>query len=104
MNSKFDKLKNYLNKLKKHGICLAFSGGIDSTLLLHLCSDMNILAITFNSDLQTQNEIELTKNLCKKYNVEQIIIKKDIFQNPIILDNPKDRCYHCKKKCYLKRH
>ena len=80
MNSKFDKLKNYLNKLKKHGICHAFSGGIDSTLLLHLCSDMNILAITFNSDLQTQNEIELTKNLCKNTMLNRLLLRKIFFK------------------------
>lgn len=97
MNSKFDELKKYLNHLKEQGLCLAFSGGIDSTLLLYLCREMGILAITFNSNFQTAEEIELSKNLCQKYGVRQIIIEKDVFENPIILDNPKDRCYHCKK-------
>ena len=97
MNNKFDRLQKHLKELEKQGLCLAFSGGIDSTLLLYLCREMNILAITFNSNFQTDEEIELTKNLCKKYGVEQIIIEKDVFENPIILNNPKDRCYHCKK-------
>ena len=97
MNKKFKKLKDYLNNLKEQGLCLAFSGGIDSTLLLYLCKDFDILAITFDSDFQTKEEIELTKDLCKKYGVKQIIIKQNVFENPIILDNPKDRCYHCKK-------
>lgn len=78
-------------------MCLAFSGGIDSTLLLYLCKDFDILAITFNSNFQTKEEIELTKDLCKKYGVKQIIIEQNVFENPIILGNPKDRCYHCKK-------
>lgn len=97
MNSKFEKLQNYLKHLNEQGLCLAFSGGIDSTLLLYLCRKMNILAITFNSNFQTAEEIDLTKNLCQKYGVKQIIIEKDVFENPIILNNPKDRCYHCKK-------
>ena len=97
MNNKLEKLQNYLEHLNEQGLCLAFSGGIDSTLLLYLCQKMNILAITFNSNFQTAEEIELTKNLCKKYGVKQIIIEKDVFENPIILNNPKDRCYHCKK-------
>lgn len=100
MNSKFEKLKVYLNELKKQGLCLAFSGGIDSTLLLYLCRNMDILALTFSSNFQTQEEIELTKTLCQKYSVEQIIIEQDIFQNSIILNNPKDRCYHCKKMLF----
>lgn len=97
MNNKFDKLKIYLNELKEQGLCLAFSGGIDSTLLLYLCKDMNILALTFDSNFQTKEEITSTKELCKKYGVKQIIIKENVFDNLIILDNPKDRCYHCKK-------
>lgn len=97
MNNKFEKLQNYLENLNEQGLCLAFSGGIDSTLLLYLCRKMNILAITFNSNFQTAEEIDLTKKLCKKYGVKQIIIEKDVFENPIILNNPKDRCYHCKK-------
>ena len=83
--------------MKEQGLCLAFSGGIDSTLLLYLCKDFDILAITFNSNFQTKEEIELTKDLCKKYGVKQIIIEQNVFENPIILGNPKDRCYHCKK-------
>jgi len=97
MNSKFEKLKNYLNDFEKQGLCLAFSGGIDSTLLLYLCRNMNILAITFDSDFQTKEEVEQTKSLCKKFGVKQIIIKQNVFDNPLVLDNPKDRCYHCKK-------
>lgn len=97
MKNKFTQLKEYLNNLNEQGLCLAFSGGIDSTLLLYLCKDMNILTITFDSNFQTKEEIEQTKELCKKYGVKQIIIEQNVFENPIILDNPKDRCYHCKK-------
>lgn len=97
MKNKFVELINYLKNLNEQGLCLAFSGGIDSTLLLYLCKDLNILAITFKSNFQTDEEIELTKKLCKKYEVKQIILEQDVFKNPVILDNPRDRCYHCKK-------
>lgn len=97
MKNKFDELKTYLKNLNEQGLCLAFSGGIDSTLLLYLCKDLNTLAVTFKSNFQTDEEIEQTKLLCKKYDVKQIIIEQDVFENPVILDNPKDRCYHCKK-------
>ena len=97
MKNKFDELKTYLKNLNEQGLCLAFSGGIDSTLLLYLCKDLNTLAVTFKSNFQTDEEIEQTKKLCKKYDVKQIIIEQDVFENPVILDNPKDRCYHCKK-------
>lgn len=102
MHNKFDKLSEYLSELEKQGLCLAFSGGIDSTLLLYLCRKINILAVTFKSDFQTEEEINLTKKLCKKYNVEQTIIDIDVLSNPIISKNPKDRCYHCKRMFFEK--
>ena len=100
MHSKFEKLKKYLTELNEQGLCLAFSGGIDSLLLLYLCKEQDILALTFDSGFQTADEIRLTQDLCKKHNIRQRIIKIDIFQNHVILKNPKDRCYHCKKMLF----
>ena len=102
MLSKFKNLQNYLNDLEKQGLCLAFSGGIDSILLLYLCKDLNILAVTLNSNLQTEEEIKFTQEICKSLQVKHIILDIDIFQNPVILSNPKDRCYHCKKMMFEK--
>ncbi len=97
MQKKFNKLKEYLSSLEKQGLCLAFSGGIDSTLLLYLCKDLNVTAVTFTSEFQTEDEIQLTKQLCREYNVKQKIIKFHPLENEILIKNPKDRCYHCKK-------
>ena len=50
MQNKFDNLKKNLLKLKEQGLCLALSGGIDSSLLLYLCKDLGVLVITIHSD------------------------------------------------------
>ena len=100
MYNKFENLKKYLNELNEQGICLAFSGGIDSTLLLYILREMNILTVTFNSNFQTNEEIDFTKKLCKKYGIRQALLNIDVFSNPVILNNPKDRCYHCKKMLF----
>ena len=104
MQNKFEKLQEYLTELKKQGICLAFSGGIDSMLLLYLCkkTDARFIAITFKSGFQSDDETDLTTKLCKEYNVKQIITEYDILSNPVITNNPKDRCYHCKKIMFSK--
>ena len=34
LNQKYDELKSYFTKYKKEGICIVYSGGVDSTLLL----------------------------------------------------------------------
>lgn len=97
MRNKFDKLKQYLKKLDKQGICLAFSGGIDSCALLYLCKDLNVIAVTFKSIFQTEQEIDEAKEFCEFYGIEQKIIEYYPLENNLIKNNPKDRCYYCKK-------
>ena len=100
--NKFESLKNYLKTLKKQGICLAFSGGIDSILLLNLCKDLDVVAITFKSQFQQKKEIEFAKKYCKLLNIKHKIITFDVFEDGVLKTNPKDRCYICKKYFFLK--
>ena len=101
-NNKYDKLKEYLNESGKQGICLAFSGGVDSALLLILCKNLNLTAVTFQSVFQAEEDIEFAKNFCKKYGVKHQIINYNPLEDSIIASNPKDRCYHCKKQIFSK--
>lgn len=64
MNNKFENLKKYLNELNEQGICLAFSGGIDSTLLLYLCREMNLKECGVISPLA---KFEITKQEIRDY-------------------------------------
>ena len=95
MHDKFRKIKEYLTKMQ--GIYLAFSGGTDSTLLLYLCKDLDITAVTFYSVFQTKEEINLTQALCKEYNIKHKLIEFYPLEQQNLKNNPKDRCYHCKK-------
>lgn len=100
MLNKFSNLEKFLKTKEKQGICLAFSGGIDSTLLLYICKDMNITAVTFDSDFQSRDEILQTQELCCNFGVKQKIISVKALKNPLLVNNPKDRCYHCKKMLF----
>lgn len=102
MQNKFEQLKIYLLDLGKQGLYLAFSGGIDSTLLLWLCKDLNVTAVTFNSVFQTEEEIAQTRKICKNYGVKQKIIEYYLLGNNVLKNNPQDRCYHCKKLLFSK--
>ena len=102
MQNKFEDVKLYLENLKKQGLCLAFSGGIDSALLLYLCQDLNITAVTFMSVFQTEEEIDFTKSFCKKYGVPHEIIEFAPLEDAVLKNNPKDRCYLCKKLMFTK--
>lgn len=61
MRGKFAELKKYLTQKNKQGLCLAYSGGVDSSVLLHLCKDLNTVAVTFKSVFQVDEEIKDAK-------------------------------------------
>lgn len=57
---------------------IIFSGGLDSTTLLHEYKDRIALAVTFNyGSNHAKKEIECAKYHCKKLNIEHIIIDLD---------------------------
>ena len=100
MRDKFAELKKYLTQKNKQGLCLAYSGGVDSSVLLHLCKDLNTVAVTFKSVFQVDEEIKDAKKMCNFYGVKHKIIEYYPLEDKIIKNNPKDRCYHCKKLIY----
>lgn len=103
MQNKFLQLSEFFKSREKQGICLAFSGGIDSTLLLYLCKGLeNVQAVTFRSVFQTEEEIELCKQLASKYGVKHVIIDFNPLENSELAQNPKNRCYLCKKIFFSK--
>lgn len=102
MNKKFENLKKDLYEMEKHGICIAFSGGIDSSLLCYLCKDFNHTAVTFSSVFQTDEEIAETVNFTGKYKINHKIINVYPLEDENINKNPKERCYFCKKNFFTK--
>ncbi len=100
---KLDLLETRLAPLRK--VVLAFSGGVDSTLLLAvLCRDPNrkVLAVTARSPTHPQKEQEGARRLVRPFSAEH----REIIGDEIDLDgfrtNPPDRCYHCKKHLFSK--
>ena len=82
---------------------IAFSGGLDSTFLLHVAHDVlqeNVAALTIVSPLTPSREVEETHTLKKLIGVRHIIKEIDNLEDPCIRSNPKDRCYYCKLLIY----
>ena len=103
MQSKFLQLAEFLKFKDKQGICLAFSGGIDSTLLLYLCKGLKkVSAVTFRSIFQSEEEIELCQHLASKYDMNHVIIDINPLESPDLAKNPQNRCYLCKKIFFSK--
>lgn len=96
-----DKEEKLVNILKNFKSCaVAFSGGTDSTLLLYYLSKLHIKtkAYTFHSYLYPVSELEEAKETANLLNIEQEIIYLDPLKDiENIKNNPKNRCYICKK-------
>ncbi len=87
-----------LNKLGQQGLCIAFSGGVDSSLLLYLACQLNtpVLAVTFDTCLHPVGDIQAASAFAKTLRCEHVVLKVDELKDPRILQNPKERCYFCK--------
>ena len=87
--------------LKGLGNCaIAFSGGTDSTLLLYYLSKLKInsKAYTFHSYLYPEDELTEAVETAKNLGISHEVIKIDPLNDiENIKNNPKERCYICKK-------
>jgi len=82
-------------------VLVAFSGGIDSTLITYLAKlalRNEVVAVTANSPSLASLELEETKKLATLMQVKHMIIETDELNDPNYVSNPTNRCYFCKKE------
>ena len=97
------KLLEKIDDLSNENIVLAFSGGVDSSLLLKICCDSakksgkKVYAITVHTELHPMKDIEIATKVAKEAGAEHMIVRIDELQDAGIRYNPTDRCYRCKK-------
>jgi len=76
---------------------------INSTFLLKVARDVlgdKVLAITAKSSVYPSEEIEQAKALAQNLGVRHKIIETQEMANLKFVNNPKDRCYWCKKELF----
>ena len=98
-----------LSHLRAHtagGVALAFSGGVDSAVLLHALLRLQkeayypLVAYYFHTPLHTEEETQAAVCAAQEAGVELVEMKFDPLQLPELRHNPQDRCYHCKGQLF----
>lgn len=98
------KLKNLKKRIDKlESAVIAFSGGCDSSFLAKVAYDVlsdKAIAITANSELYANSEVEDSKKVASEIGIKHEIISSSELNVPGFRDNPPERCYYCKKELF----
>ncbi len=85
------------------GAVVAFSGGVDSTLLLRLAHDAlgdRCVALTAVSPSLPERERLEARALAESMGVRHLWIDTDELDRPGFAENPTNRCYFCKSELF----
>jgi len=78
---------------------VAFSGGVDSSLLTKVASDTlgdRAIAVTIDSSTLPQRELKNAKKIAREIGIRHFIVKHNELNNKRFRENSLERCYYCK--------
>jgi uncharacterized protein len=84
-------------------VAVAFSGGIDSTVVAQAAQVAlgdQAVAVTAVSDSLAEGELEEAEALARQIGIRHRVIRTEEFADPNYLRNNSDRCYFCKSELY----
>lgn len=96
------KLQKELDFYKK--VMVAFSGGVDSALLLSVAREVlgkeNVLAVTAKGIMISDSNYRQAVAFAKMQDISCLTVEIDNFDLPDFVKNRENRCYSCKKKIF----
>jgi uncharacterized protein len=102
LTTKYDALRTHLAALAR--VVVAFSGGVDSTLLLKVALDVlgadAVLAIIGDSESYPAQEFSAAQALAESLGARYRVIRCEELHNPAFAANPANRCYYCKSELF----
>ncbi|MEX1139823.1 MAG: ATP-dependent sacrificial sulfur transferase LarE [Bacteroidota bacterium] len=105
LSQKYDSLKIALTDLGS--VAIGFSGGIDSTLLIRVATDVlgdAALAVIGRSETYPTREFEEAITLAKHFGSRYRVVNTEETDDLKFRENPPNRCYFCKTELFTKLH
>lgn len=100
---KYEDLLSYLKSLGS--LAVGFSSGVDSTFLLYAAKEAlgdQVIAITAYSSMFPKRERNEALEFCEKLKVRHFLVEAKELEIPGFKENPKNRCYLCKKDLFTR--
>ena len=103
VEEKLSKLKEVVSKLES--VVVAFSGGVDSTLVAKVCYDTlkdNSMAVTARSETYPDFEFKESQKLASEIGIKHLVVDTSELAIEGFANNPPERCYFCKTELFGK--
>ncbi len=85
------------------GAVVAFSGGVDSAMLVHICSQVlgeRTVAVTADSPSLPRAELRQAREFARAHGIRHLVIRTRELDREGYRQNGPDRCYFCKAELF----
>ncbi len=83
-------------------IAMGYSGGVDSSFLLHSAHKMkvDVLPVYVRTQFTTDHDLESARRFCSEEGVELVVSDLDVLSSADVASNGPLRCYYCKSMIF----